>query len=238
MPAAPRRQRRQQCTAPTQSAILRLVVGAARADAEECQSAGRCRAGDAGRRLYRADAHAGRRLPTSRRCPRPPIPAKKKSKAQAGSRESRERSGKSRRMRNPRTATPPAAKPADGKAAASRNRQGHGSAVHWTPMSSSALAASPPPDLKADAPRRRAGEKADKGQSSGCSEIGAGALSSFPVRSNAVPNRRSAAFPYSFRDPPSQPPRRRRQYGAWLEPRRHAKTAMTIRAFEGAWTPR
>jgi D-alanyl-D-alanine carboxypeptidase len=42
-----------------------------------------------------------------------------------------------------------AAKPADGKAT---DGKATAATVHWTPMSSSALAVSPPPDLKADAP--------------------------------------------------------------------------------------
>ena len=47
-------------------------------------------------------------------------------------------------------AKPTDAKAADGKVTTTGKPSG--SAAHWTPMSSSALATSPPPDLKADAP--------------------------------------------------------------------------------------
>jgi D-alanyl-D-alanine carboxypeptidase len=53
----------------------------------------------------------------------------------------------------PTDGKPVVAKPADGKITDGKatDRKAAAGTVHWTPMSSSALAASPPPDLKADA---------------------------------------------------------------------------------------
>ncbi len=130
-----------------QSAILGFVVGAARADAEERQSAVRRRTGDADRRLYRADAHA-------RRSSRiwltiPEIAAEPARRKQSISRPPRSPQRASLRTRNPTDGKPVVAKPTDGEAA--HDGKATAGTAHWTPMSSSALAASPPPDLKADA---------------------------------------------------------------------------------------
>ena len=82
-------------------------------------------------------------------------PVKKKSKRKAAAGKSPEKKAANQKSTEakPTDGKAAAAKPADGKATETKATTGKatGSAVHWTPMSSAALAASPPSDLKADA---------------------------------------------------------------------------------------
>ncbi len=104
------------------AAILRPAVGAAGADAEECQPVVRRRAGNADHRLYRADAH-----PSADR--QPCRDARGRSGQEEG--QAQTAAAKSADVKTavakPTDAKAAAAKPADAKAATAkaRGRQGH-----------------------------------------------------------------------------------------------------------------